>query len=96
MLAADAEALACAAEASQAYRRQPETLARLTAPALLYAGDADSLYDGAKQAAAEAPDARFVALPGLNHGQASARGDLILPLVLPFLSQVTNQALPAS
>lgn len=90
MLAADAEALADAAAATDGYRHQPEALACLTAPTLFYCGEADSLYDGARRAAGEVPDARWVSLPGLNHGQASARGDLVLPHVLPFLAAVTG------
>ncbi len=89
MLAADAQALASCAEATDAYRHQPEALAKLTAPALFYCGTADGLFEGAQRAAAAVPGTRFVALPGLNHGQASARGDMILPAVVPFLAEVT-------
>lgn len=95
MLAADAEALADAAEGTQGYRNQPEALARLTAPTLLYCGTADGLFEGAQRAASAVAGARFVALPGLNHGQASGRGDLVLPHVLPFLAEATTQTMKA-
>lgn len=86
MLASDATAFADAAEGTQQFRNQPEALAQLTAPALFYAGTNDNLFEGSQRAAAAVPGATFVALPGLNHGEASGRGDLILPHVLPFLA----------
>jgi pimeloyl-ACP methyl ester carboxylesterase len=95
MLASDATAFADAAEGTEGFRSQPEALPKLTAPSLFYAGTADKLFEGSQRAAGEVPGARFVALPGLNHGQASGRSDLILPHVLPFLAAVTPQTIKA-
>jgi hypothetical protein len=49
-------------------------------PCLIYAGTNDSdFYDGAKLAASMIPGARFVGLEGLNHLEAHANVDDVLP-----------------
>lgn len=92
LLANDAEALACFTDALPTWGVTEEVLGRFTQPVLLYAGTADHFHEGAQRAAAEIPGAHFVSLPGLTHGQASSRGDLVLPHVLPFLAQVARAA----
>ena len=61
-------------------------LARIDVPTLVYAGDADPVYEGARRSAAAIPGARFVTLPGLDHLRAYSRGDLVLPHVREFLA----------
>lgn len=94
LLRLDAEALVCAAKATTMFTRQPEALARLTAPTLFYVGGADEVYDGMVEAAAAVPSSRFFSLPGLNHGATSANATAVLEHVLPFLSEVT--AIPST
>ena len=49
-------------------------------PCLIYAGTEDAdFFAGAKRAASEIPNARFVALEGLNHLENHANVDQILP-----------------
>jgi pimeloyl-ACP methyl ester carboxylesterase len=51
-------------------------VAVIKAPTLLYAGTGDTVFhDGAKRAAHEIPDARFVSIPKISHdaGFASSR-----------------------
>ena len=43
------------------------------------------MFDRAKQASAAAPNATFLPMPGLNHGQAFFQSDLVLPAVTEFL-----------
>ncbi len=89
-LAADAEALAAA-------RRQrltepdlsEEALAAVRVPALLFAGTLDE-PDPVERVARLMPQATFVALAGLDHAQAIARTDVVLPHVLGFLARAED------
>jgi pimeloyl-ACP methyl ester carboxylesterase len=68
-----------------------EYLSVISVPCLLYCGDVDPRYRGAKEAAGYIPHAKFVSLPGLDHRPAFARSDLILPHVMEFLAQVSKK-----
>jgi pimeloyl-ACP methyl ester carboxylesterase len=62
-------------------------LPQMNLPCLLYAGELDGdAHRNGPAAAHQMPDARFVSLPGLDHGGASAAVDAIMPHVLAFLS----------
>lgn len=65
-----------------------EVLPHLTVPCLLFVGEADSAFEGAKAASARIPHARFVSFPGLAHFETAVRSDLVLPHVLRFLADV--------
>ena len=58
-------------------------------PCLFYDGDADSFHDNARDFVEHLPDAKFVSLPGQDHGGTFTRSDLVLPLVREFLSRTT-------
>ena len=66
-------------------------LSSMKMPCLLYAGEADGFFDGASGAAKQIPGAKFVSFPGLDHGQVSQGSDVVLPHVIEFLQQVTEQ-----
>ena len=93
-----AEALAIDIEALLALRSalsaMPELtrqyLATISVPCLLYCGDADPRHAGTKEATGYIPNARFVSLPGLDHGPAFSRSDLMLPHVKGFLATVSK------
>ena len=63
-----------------------EALAAVRVPALLFAGTLDE-PDPVERAARLMPHATFVALAGLDHAQAIARTDVVLPHVLGFLAR---------
>ena len=74
-----------------------ETGARIDAsaiglPVLLYCGDQDGFHDRMQEVARSMPNATFISLPGLNHGQSFRRNgtDLILPRVRAFLSDLSG------
>jgi pimeloyl-ACP methyl ester carboxylesterase len=67
-----------------------EFLPNVKTPTLLYCGDKDYYYHGAKRCAEIMPNARLVSLPGLDHGGAFDRVDLVMPHVLSFLEEVDN------
>jgi pimeloyl-ACP methyl ester carboxylesterase len=89
-LAADAEALAAARQQRLTEPDLPEeVLAAIQVPALLFAGTFDE-PELVERAARLMPRATFVALEGLDHAQAIARSDLVLPHVLAFLARAED------
>ncbi|HEU5327909.1 MAG TPA: alpha/beta hydrolase [Thermomicrobiales bacterium] len=87
LLANDPLVLAAHFEAACTYPDLTAELPTLRPPAFLYAGDADPYFAGVQQATEAIPGATFVALPGLNHGQAFQAAGAILPQVRAFLTQ---------
>jgi pimeloyl-ACP methyl ester carboxylesterase len=61
------------------------SLPKMTMPCLLYAGDADPVFDAVKTTAGSMPNANFFSLPGYGHIQAMMEGHAILPRVMEFL-----------
>lgn len=53
---------------------------------LIYVGEDEPAYGGAKQLADHLPDAKFVAFPGLHHFEMLTAVDVVLPEILRFLS----------
>ena len=66
-----------------------QELSHISAPCLLYAGESDTMYDGAKEASTQIPQATFFSLPGLDHVQAGA-SPLALPHIKEFLARVSR------
>ena len=66
-----------------------QELSRISAPCLLYAGASDPMYDGAKEASTQIPQATFFSLPGLDHVQAGG-SPLALPRIKKFLARVSK------
>lgn len=67
----------------------------MTMPCLLYVGEADGFYAGAKECMQHLPNATFVSFPGLDHGQTSRAGHLVVPHVTEFLKGAVLQAAAA-
>jgi pimeloyl-ACP methyl ester carboxylesterase len=65
-----------------------DALPVLTMPALLYAGDADPIYNDVGRAADAMPNAMFLSLPGYGHIQAMMESHAVLPRVMQFLEEV--------
>jgi pimeloyl-ACP methyl ester carboxylesterase len=64
-----------------------EVLPKIALPVLLFVGEADPRFPTIKECALRIPGARFVSLPGLDHVQAGARAELILPHIKIFLDE---------
>ncbi|MGI9292475.1 MAG: alpha/beta fold hydrolase [Pseudomonadales bacterium] len=62
-----------------------EVLPTIKTRCRLFAGSEDDHYEKVKQAASELPNGDFVPLFGLNHFQAYLRGDLVAPLLTPYI-----------
>ncbi len=91
LLENDPEALIAATTAPMGTDGVVELLPGLDIPCLIYCGDADGFFPGAKATAEAIPNAVFVTLPGLNHGEASRAGELVLPHITKFLKSVTTK-----
>jgi pimeloyl-ACP methyl ester carboxylesterase len=55
-------------------------------PCLLFVGEADGVCPLARQCAQRIANVQFVVLPGLDHGEAIAQRDQVVPLVKEFLA----------
>ncbi len=67
----------------------------MTMPCLLYVGEADGLFEGAKECVKHMPNVTFASFPDLDHGQTSRRSDLVLSHVEKLLRSVVQQAAAA-
>jgi len=90
LLANDPQALIAATIAPMGTEDVEQAIAKLDIPCLIYCGDSDGFFPSAKAAASMIPNAKFVPLPGLDHGQASRASDESLPFILKFLKEVTS------
>jgi pimeloyl-ACP methyl ester carboxylesterase len=78
----DDAALAAAWAAAVAEGPAATGLSGWTMPCLIYAGTEDEdFFEGAKRAAAEIPNARFIGIEGKNHLSAHANVDDVLPYI---------------
>jgi pimeloyl-ACP methyl ester carboxylesterase len=87
MLKYDHEALLFAAQDRESLE---DVLTAINMPCLLYAGDMDEVYPIAKKCAQQIANAKFVSLPGLDHGGAISRSDAVLPHINTFLAAVSG------
>jgi len=95
MLALDARALNASAQRNRlaVWPKAEEVLPQITIPCLIFAGEADSFFAGAKKSASLIPNATFFSLPGLNHLEAYMRSDLVLPHIKKFLAEINKSSL---
>ena len=85
--------------ASIGLRDRPDlshVLPTMSMPCLVYAGDADGLHVGAEECVKHMPNVTWAYLPGLDHGQAMERSDLVLPHVTGFLNTVIGSSTAVS
>lgn len=87
----DPQALIAATTAPRGTDGVEALLPQLNIPSLLYCGEADGFFQGAKEASQIIPNARFASFPGLNHGQVSRAADAVLPHVTRFLKEVSQK-----
>ena len=90
-LTCDAEAMRAAWEAASGEGAVAEDLGTWSLRCLICVAEDDAdFFEDARRAAAEIPDAEFVAIPGTDHlGVDTARVDPVLPAVLRTLRDAT-------
>jgi pimeloyl-ACP methyl ester carboxylesterase len=90
-LADDAEALS-ALLSSPDYRSSLEdVLSSITVPCLIFIGEADPRFPGAKECVKHIRGAEFVSFPGLNHRQVDLNSHLVLPHIIKFLENASQR-----
>ncbi len=92
LLASDAEALLAVTLAMQSDPGYEEILAGMELPCLMYVGERDLNYAGARECANHMPNVDFLVLPGLDHGQALRQSELVVPEVREFIDEVEVEA----
>jgi pimeloyl-ACP methyl ester carboxylesterase len=89
-LANDPRALLIMQKALSEWPGAEDILPDLKIPVLIFVGDADPAYAGAKEGAAKLPDATFVTVPGMNHDQALMHSELVIPYLKAFLAKANR------
>ena len=87
LLANDVEALVALTDNDRA--DYSDLIPNISVPCLLYCGDEDVRYEGAKKCAEALPISDFVSLVGYDHLAASFHGTpVIVPHISEFLSRI--------
>jgi pimeloyl-ACP methyl ester carboxylesterase len=64
-----------------------DVLPTMTMPCLVFVGEADPLYSGAKECVRNMPNATLISLPGLSHFEVLSKTHLLLPHITKFLAR---------
>jgi pimeloyl-ACP methyl ester carboxylesterase len=68
-----------------------EDLSRISVPCLIYCGDQDPFYRGARECVQYIPRSIFISMDGANHINAITRSDLVAPYIRSFLKLVDER-----
>jgi pimeloyl-ACP methyl ester carboxylesterase len=90
ILANDSQALVAICQSMLAEKSLLEDLPEMSMPFLIFAGDKDFTFAGAKESAELLPNASFITLPGLDHSLAGGSPELIVPKIREFLKRVNE------
>jgi len=70
-----------------------EELSRIPVPCLIYCGDQDPFYPGAKESVEHIPQSVFISMDGFNHITAITKSEFIVPYIKSFLDVVREKEL---
>lgn len=90
LAANDYEAIAALFSAKHWRISLGDVLPAMTMPCLVFAGEADPVYAGAKECVKSMPNATFLSLPGLSHLEVMSQKHLILPHITKFLAKASQ------
>lgn len=68
-----------------------EDLTRIPVPCLIYCGELDPFYAGAKKSVEHIPHAVFISMSDINHITAITRSDLVVPYIRAFLAVINTE-----
>ncbi|HEY94763.1 MAG TPA: alpha/beta hydrolase [Dehalococcoidia bacterium] len=68
-----------------------EELSRIPVPCLIYCGEQDPFYPGAKESVEHIPQGVFISMGGFNHITAITQSDLVIPYIKSFLDVVSER-----
>jgi pimeloyl-ACP methyl ester carboxylesterase len=91
ILANDSRAMVAICRSMMAEKSLLEDLSQMKMPFLIFAGDKDFTYTGAKESADLLPNAIFISLAGLDHYMAGGSPGLIVPQIKEFLKSANNR-----
>jgi len=92
VLANDPQALFSAIKALGEWSNAEDLLPMMTFPCLVYAGEADPFYAGARECVDRMPNGTFISVPGLSHTEALYRSEIVLPHVISFLAGASGES----
>ena len=90
MAANDSEAIAALFSAKHWRQNLEDVLPTMSMPCLVFVGEADPLYAGAKECAKSLPNGTFICLPSLGHMGVMSQRHLVLPHITKFLAKVSQ------
>jgi len=93
-MAGDTEALVALLSSERARSQTSsfeEVLPTMSMPCLIYVGEKDTSYSGARKCAESMSNATFVSLPNLDHRGAWAQSSVIMPYIIKFLEKVSTK-----
>ena len=90
LLANDTKALSAMLLAPDYRASLEDALPNMTAPCLIFIGEADSDFADARECVKHMHSAEFVSFPGLNHSQVISDSHLVLPHITKFLEKVSQ------
>jgi len=67
-----------------------DVLPTISLPWQVLCGCEDSIFEDAKRACGAIPGARFESMPGLDHGGALQRSDLVVPILRTFFAEAED------
>ena len=67
-----------------------EELSRIPVPCLIYCGDQDPFYPGAKESVDHIPKSVFISMDGFNHISAITQSNYVIPYIKSFLEVVSE------
>lgn len=92
VLANDPQALLAVVSALGEWHSAKDTLPKMTLPCLVYVGENDPFYAGARESVDHMPKGTFVSFPDLGHTPALYRSDIVLPHITSFLQAVSRDS----
>jgi len=90
LVANDYEAIAALFSAKHWRLSFEDVLPKMTMPCLVFVGESDPLYAGAKDCVKSMPNATFISFPGLSHFEVMPQRHLVLPHITKFLARVSR------
>jgi len=87
LMANDTEAIVALFSASHWLLSLEDALPNMTMPCLIFVGEADTLYPGAKKCVENMPNASFISMPGLAHFGVLSQTNVLMPHITKFLEK---------
>lgn len=89
LMANDTEAIVALFSASHWRLSLEDALPNMTMPCLVFAGEADTLYLGAKKCVENLQNASFISMPGVAHFGVLSQTNVLLPHITKFLEKAS-------